>query len=131
MPVDASGRRDHSGQVTRIDVWLWAVRIYKTRSMATQAVKGGHVRHNDEPTKPSQQVKVGDLVTIRQPGWDRRFEVLQLLDKRVGAKIAVDAYRDLSPARPAWLSVPVARRDPGTGRPTKKQRRELDQLRGR
>lgn len=99
--------------------------------MATQAVKGGHVRHNDDPTKPSQQVKVGDTVTVRQPGWDRRFEVLKLLDKRVGAKIAVDAYRDMSPQRPAWLSAPVARRDPGTGRPTKKQRREIEQLRGR
>ncbi|SER94832.1 ribosome-associated heat shock protein Hsp15 [Propionibacterium cyclohexanicum] len=117
--------------MTRIDVWLWSVRIFKTRSMATQAVKGGHVRHNDEPAKPSQQVKVGDVVTLRQPGWDRSFEVLQLLDKRVGAKVAVTAYRDLSPQRPAWLSMPVARRAPGTGRPTKKQRRETDRLRGR
>ncbi|MFZ2624111.1 MAG: S4 domain-containing protein [Propionibacterium sp.] len=117
--------------MTRIDVWLWAVRIFRTRSMATQAVKGGHVRHNDEPTKPSQKVKPGDIVTVRQPGWDRRFEVVSLLDKRVGAKIAVEAYRDLSPERPAWLSVPVARREPGSGRPTKKQRREIDQLRGR
>lgn len=116
--------------MTRIDVWLWAVRIYKTRSMATQAVKGGHVRYNDNPTKPAQQLKVGDVVMVRQTGWDRRFEVVQLLDKRVGHKLAIEAYRDLSPERPAWLDVPFARRDRGTGRPTKKQRREIDKLRG-
>lgn len=116
--------------MTRIDVWLWSVRLYKTRSLATQAVKGGHVRYNDAPVKPSQQVGPGDIIIVRVPGWDRRFEVLSLLNKRVGAKVAVTAYRDLSGARPAWLSAPVARRDPGTGRPTKKDRREIEKLRG-
>lgn len=111
-------------------MWLWSVRIYKTRSLATQAVKGGHVRVNDEPVKPAQKVVPGDLVTVRLPGWERKFEVVQLLDKRVGAKIAVTAYRDLSPERPSWLSAPVARRDRGTGRPTKKERRQIEQLRG-
>ena len=116
--------------MTRIDVWLWSVRLFKTRSMATQAVKGGHIRYNGAPVKPSQQVSPGDIITVRRPGWDRRFEVLTLLNKRVGAKVAVTAYRDLSPAKPAWLSAPLARRDPGTGRPTKKERREIEKLRG-
>lgn len=112
-------------------MWLWSVRIYKTRSMATQAVRGGHVRLNDAPIKPAQRVGPGDIVTVRTPGWDRTFEVVQLLDKRVGAKIAQTAYRDLSPERPAYLANPVARRDKGSGRPTKKERREIDRLRGR
>ncbi len=112
-------------------MWLWSVRIYRTRTMATQAVRGGHVRCNDAPVKPAQQIGPGDIVTVRTPGWDRRFEVVRLLDKRVGAKIAQAAYRDLSPERPAHLANPVARRERGSGRPTKKDRREIERLRGR
>ncbi|CAM2923056.1 RNA-binding S4 domain-containing protein [Propionibacterium acidifaciens] len=112
-------------------MWLWSVRIYKTRSMATQAVRGGHVRCNGAPVKPAQRVVPGDLITVRTPGWERRFEVVQLLDRRVGAPLARAAYRDLSPERPAHLSAPVARRERGSGRPTKKERREIERLRGR
>ncbi|MDO5682732.1 MAG: RNA-binding S4 domain-containing protein [Propionibacteriaceae bacterium] len=117
--------------MARLDVWLWSVRLFKTRSLATDACKGGHIRVNDKPVKPAQQLKVGDRVTWRQPGWVREFEVTQLLTKRVGAPVAVTCYVDHSPERPAHLSAAVARRDRGAGRPTKKDRRALDRLRGR
>lgn len=115
----------------RVDAWLWAVRVYKTRSMATDAVKGGHVRVNGNPVKPAQKVGPGDRVTVRQPGWEREFEVVETISKRVGAPVARTCYVDHSPERPAHLSNPVARRDRGAGRPTKKERRALDELRGR
>ncbi len=117
--------------MTRVDSWLWAVRIYKTRTLATDACKGGHVRVNDKPAKPAQVVRPGDRVVVRTPGWDRVFEVVDPITKRVGAPVAAKAYVDHSPERPAYLSAPMARRDRGTGRPTKKDRRQIDQLRGR
>lgn len=115
----------------RLDVWLWSVRLFKTRSAAQKAVSGGHVRLNDAPTKPAHVVVPGDLVTVRQPGWERKFEVTNVITKRVGAPIAVTCYIDHSPPKPSYLSAPTARRDPGAGRPTKKDRREIDKLRGR
>lgn len=118
--------------MTRIDVWLWSVRLFKTRSLANRAVDGGHVRLNGSPVKPSRTLAVGDVVTVREPGWERRYEVTQLISKRVGAPIAQSCYLDQSPPKPAYLSAgPVARRDPGAGRPTKKDRRAIDRLRGR
>ena len=117
--------------MARLDVWLWSVRLFKTRSIATKACKGGHVRCNGDPVKPGQTVRVGDRIEIREPGWTREFEVVELLTKRVGAPLAQAAYVDHSPPRPAHLSAPVARRDRGAGRPTKKDRRALDRLHGR
>ena len=90
--------------MTRIDVWLWSVRAFKTRSMATTAVKGGHIRLNDDPVKPAKTVKPGDRVTIHTPGWDRVLEVVDPISRRVGAPLAVKAYRDLSLPRPEYLS---------------------------
>ena len=75
--------------MTRIDVWLCSVRAYKSRSLATDAVKGGHIRLNGDPVKPSHDVKPGDVVTIRTPGWDRVLKVVDPISKRVGAKLAV------------------------------------------
>ena len=117
--------------MARLDVWLWSVRIFKTRSMATNAVRGGHVRLNGDPVKPARVVKPGDKVTVREPGWIREFEVKQLLTKRVGHTVAVEAYVDHSPERPEHLSVPMGRRDRGAGRPTKRDRRRIDHLLGR
>lgn len=116
--------------MTRLDVWLWSVRLFKTRSLATNAVKGGHVRLNGDPVKPAHSVKPGDKVSVKEPGWVREFEVVELLKKRVGAPVAVKAYQDLSPERPAHLANPVARRDRGAGRPTKRDRRAIDKLMG-
>ena len=108
------------------------MRIFKTRSLAADECKGGHVRVNDAPAKPSQKLKKGDIVKVRYPGWERVFKVEKLLVKRVGAPIAVTCYEDLSGPRPAYLSMPpVAKRERGSGRPTKKERRALDELRGR
>ena len=118
--------------MARLDVWLWSVRLFKTRTMATDAVRGGHVRVNGKPAKPAVQVKPGDLVTVRQPGWERKFEVRQAIAHALSREqIAEEAYLDHSPERPAHLSAPVARRDRGAGRPTKRDRREIDRLRGR
>lgn len=119
-----------SSDSVRIDVWLWAVRQCKTRTLATNEVKAGHVRVNGEPVKPATKVSVGDEVRYRVAGFDRILLVEKLLSKRVSAKIAAECYTDLTPERPK-VYVPVARREPGTGRPTKKERRELDRFFGR
>ncbi len=89
--------------MSRVDSWLWAVRICQTRTMASDACRG-HVRVNGKPAKPAQVVKPGDRVVVRSPGWDREFEVVDPITKRVGAAIAVQAYVDHSPERPAYLS---------------------------
>ena len=122
----------HSNELSsvRLDVWLWSVRVFKTRSEATAACRAGHVRLNAAPVKAAQPVRVGDRVTVRRPGWQQEFQVTKLITKRVGAPVAVQCYMDHSPQRPAELYVPVARRDRGAGRPTKKDRRELERLRG-
>ena len=116
----------------RIDVWLWSVRQVRSRSAATSACKAGHVRINGETAKPAQHVSVGDEVRYRVDGFDRLLTVTQILTKRVGAPIARTAYIDSSPPRPSPLDTPAAViRDRGAGRPTKKERRQLDALMGR
>ncbi|WP_461175824.1 RNA-binding S4 domain-containing protein [Trueperella pyogenes] len=114
----------------RIDQWLWAVRQTKTRSAATAACRAGHVRINDEPAKAAAKVKTGDVVRYRVQGWDRILKVDKLLAKRVGAPVAREAYTDLTPERPK-VYLPVMQRERGAGRPTKRERRELDRLFGR
>lgn len=116
----------------RIDVWLWSVRQVRSRSAATSACKAGHVRINGETAKPAQHVSVGDEVRYRVDGFDRLLTVTQILTKRVGAPIARTAYIDSSPPRPSPLDTPAAViRERGAGRPTKKERRQLDALMGR
>ncbi|MBM7051739.1 MULTISPECIES: RNA-binding S4 domain-containing protein [unclassified Rothia (in: high G+C Gram-positive bacteria)] len=114
----------------RVDAWLWAVRIFKTRGLATDECKAGHVRVNDEHVKPSQKLRIGDVVRVRYPGWEKVLKVEKMLAKRVGAPVAVTCYEDLSEPRPAYFSAGVPRRDRGTGRPTKLERRKLNDLRG-
>ncbi|MEW6873335.1 S4 domain-containing protein [Trueperella pyogenes] len=114
----------------RIDQWLWAVRQTKTRSAATAACRAGHVRINDEPAKAAAKVKTGDVVRYRVQGWDRILKVEKLIAKRVGAPVAREAYTDLTPERPK-VYLPVMQRERGAGRPTKRERRELDRLFGR
>ncbi|MGB3374684.1 MAG: RNA-binding S4 domain-containing protein [Microbacterium sp.] len=113
----------------RVDSWLWAIRIYKTRSAATTACRAGHVRVNGEKTKAAQMVKPGDEVRVRISGFDRILTVKQTLVKRVGAPVAVTAYVDRTPPRDPVAMLGV--RDRGAGRPTKRERREIDRLRGR
>lgn len=119
-------------ETTRIDVWLWAVRVYKTRSTATDACKGGHVRLNGRSAKAASPVRIGDRVEARAGDRDRVFDVVKLINKRVSAPVAAECVVDHSPPPPPRQFVaPLFRRDPGTGRPTKKDRRRLDQFRGR
>jgi ribosome-associated heat shock protein Hsp15 len=119
-------------ETTRVDRWLWAVRVFKSRAAATQACRGGHVRVNDRPAKPATIVRVGDRVAARAHGRERVFEIVRVIDRRVGAPIAAECVVDHSPPPPE--RDPTERlfaRDPGAGRPTKEERRRLDRLRNR
>ncbi len=116
----------------RIDQWLWAVRITKTRSDAAGACRAGHVKVNGKTAKPSTAVKVGDRVEALIHRRERVLEPVGLIIKRVGASTAVEQYRDFSPEPvPRTELPPLFERDPGSGRPTKRDRRQLDRLRGR
>ncbi|QPK81078.1 RNA-binding S4 domain-containing protein [Schaalia sp. ZJ405] len=120
-----------TGDSVRVDTWLWATRQLKSRSQATSAARAGHVKVNGDTAKASQKLRVGDEVRLRVDGFDRVLRVTGLLLKRVGAPQARECYEDLTPARSRLPFIPVATRERGTGRPTKKERRELDRLRGR
>jgi ribosome-associated heat shock protein Hsp15 len=113
----------------RADAWLWAVRIYKTRSAATTACRAGHVRLNGEKAKAAQPVRVGDELRVRIAGFDRILVVKKLLVKRVGAPLAAEAMEDRTPVREPVAKIAV--RDRGAGRPTKRERRDIDKFRGR
>ncbi|GGT30247.1 RNA-binding S4 domain-containing protein [Streptomyces purpureus] len=122
---------DEGNATARVDSWIWAVRLTKTRSQAATACRAGHVRVNGERAKPAQPVKVGDEVRLFHAGRERIVEVRRVLAKRVGPPVAAEAYVDNSPPPPPREHVALAGvRDRGAGRPTKRERRELDQLRG-
>ncbi len=114
---------------TRVDKWLCAVRIFKTRTLATDACEGGHVEVNDRGAKPSTPVRVGDRVVVRIEHSDRTLEVVRVIDKRVGAPVAAECLIDHTPVVERERYVPVFVRDAGAGRPTKRDRRILDRLR--
>jgi ribosome-associated heat shock protein Hsp15 len=119
------------GETARVDAWIWAVRLLKTRSMATAACRAGHVRVNDERVKAGAVVRPGDEVRLRYDGRERIVVVGEVIRKRVGAAVAERCYVDNSPPPPPRESrAPVAVRDRGAGRPTKRERRELERLRG-
>ncbi len=126
MEIDRS-----PGRTVRIDVWLWTVRMFKTRSMATQACRGGHVQVDGQRVKAAQKVTIGQEVRVRKSGAEFVWRITGILPTRPGAQIAVGAYEDLTPAPDPALRGVVPKRDKGLGRPTKKDRRELDKLRGR
>ncbi len=112
-----------------MDRWLWAVRLSKTRSDAAAACRGGHVKVNDRPAKPATAVAPGDEVRARVGDVVRVVEVVRVIQKRVGAADAVTCFLDRTPPPPPATAVPVARRDRGAGRPTKRERRVLDKFR--
>ncbi|GAA4659439.1 DUF3558 family protein [Gordonia humi] len=115
---------------TRIDSWIWAIRLTKTRSAAGAACRAGHVQLNGVTVKPSAQVAIGDRVTVRQGSRDRIVEVTGLIGKRVSAPVAAENYIDHSPPPPPReVLASIPRRDRGAGRPTKRERRELDRFR--
>lgn len=115
---------------TRVDRWLWAVRVYKTRQAANEACRAGHVRVNDGRVKPSAAVRVGDTVSARAGGRDRVLEVARVIDKRVGAPAAAECVIDRSPPPAPPEPAAGADRARGAGRPTKRERRQLERARG-
>ncbi|MBX2927167.1 MAG: RNA-binding S4 domain-containing protein [Saprospiraceae bacterium] len=117
----------------RIDKWLWSVRIFKSRTISSDACKESKVKLNGENAKPSQLIQVGDRVEVKKEGFNFQFRVVQLIEKRVGAPIAVTCYEDLTPPEELnkykeWFvgKAGAEYRDKGAGRPTKKDRRELE-----
>ena len=116
-------------ETTRVDKWLWAVRLYKTRSQATEGCTAGHVRVNGSPAKAAHPVRVGDRVEVHAHGRQRIFEVVRIIEKRVSAPLAAEALVDHSPPPPPKDWYLDFARDPGAGRPTKKDRRAMDRLR--
>jgi ribosome-associated heat shock protein Hsp15 len=116
----------------RVDVWTWAVRLYPTRSAASAACRGGHVKVNGSGAKPAHPVRPGDTVRAMTPGGERIVEVTALIAKRIGASLAVQHYEDHSPPPLPREERPAAViRERGSGRPTKRDRRHVERLRGR
>ncbi|MDJ0343542.1 RNA-binding S4 domain-containing protein [Streptomyces sp. H10-C2] len=115
----------------RVDSWIWSVRLTKTRSLAAAACRAGHVRVNGERVKPAQAVRAGDEVRIRGEGAERIVVVSRIVRKRVGAPVAAECFVDNSPPPPAREDIlAIGHRDRGTGRPTKRDRREMERLQG-
>jgi len=117
----------------RIDKYLWAIRVYKTRTDATDACKGGKVRLNGYDVKPSKEVRTGDVIVVRKGAVTYTYKVLDLVDRRVGAKLVPDYAENQTPQEELdKLRVPVEtfflKRDRGAGRPTKKDRRQMESL---
>lgn len=115
----------------RADVWVWSVRLFASRSAATTACKGGRVHVNGARAKPSAPVRVGDVVEATTPGGARKVVVTRIIRKRVGAPVAHECYIDQSPPPPPReVRLAMPRREPGAGRPTKRERRQIDRFRG-
>jgi ribosome-associated heat shock protein Hsp15 len=120
----------------RIDKWLWSVRIFKSRTIATDACKAGKIKINGEAVKPSYMLAEGEIVWVKKEGFHFQYRAIQLIEKRVGAPIALACYEDITPEAERkkyeeWFSggTPVVeKRERGAGRPTKKDRREMDEF---
>lgn len=116
----------------RIDKWLWAVRIFKSRTLSGDNVRNGKVRVNGSTAKPSTSITVGDRITVQKNGFNLEYEVLKLIEKRVGAPIAVTCYADRTPEEELnkykdWFVGKTGSefREKGAGRPTKRERRTI------
>ena len=119
----------------RIDKWLWAVRLYKTRSQASEACRGGKVKIDGQNVKPSREVTSGDIVEVQQGIIRKRVKVLTPAKNRVSAKLVEELAEDLTPAEEyekmdMLRQLNYEKRDRGTGRPTKKDRRDINRLKG-
>lgn len=116
---------------TRIDKWLWAVRLFKTRSLASEACDKGKVRVSENPVKASRNIKIGDIISLRKGAFTLQYEVLQLTENRVAAKLVAGFCKDITPIEEIEkmrMQAMQARYYPhGEGRPTKRNRRELDE----
>jgi len=120
----------------RIDKWLWSVRIFKSRTIATDACKSGKVRIDGEPVKPSYLLSENEELTVKKDGFNFEFRATKLIEKRVGAPIAITCYENLTPEEElnkykSWFlnaKATTEKREKGAGRPTKKERREIDEF---
>jgi ribosome-associated heat shock protein Hsp15 len=116
----------------RVDRYLWAIRIFSSRTESTDTCRSGHVRVNGARAKPSTEVRPGDRIDLQLHRGSRVVEVVDPIGARVSASLAALAYRDLTPpSAPARGELPQAVREPASGRPTKRDRRLLDRARGR
>jgi len=123
----------HESEKLRIDKYLWAIRAFKTRSICTEACKAGRVKMNGQNLKPSHIVKINEIYSVQKGSDKRIIKVTGLLERRVDAKTAVTFYEDHTPveetlAYKSMFHTTNLSRDRGTGRPTKKDRREIDDL---
>ena len=120
----------------RIDKWLWSVRIFKSRTLATDACKGGKVKVAGENAKPSMPIGEGDVALVKKNGFTFHYKVIRLIEKRVGSPIALTCYEDITPIEEKnkyneWFlnGMPGGeKRERGAGRPTKRDRRDIDDL---
>lgn len=117
----------------RVDKWLWAVRLFKSRSLASDVVKSGKVKLDGKTVKASYAVQPGDVLEVKKNGFTLQIEVVKKIEKRVGAPLAVACFNDRTPAEElnkykTWFigKGQAEFRDKGDGRPTKKERREID-----
>ena len=115
----------------RVDKWLWAVRVFKTRSQASEACRKGHVSIGELPVKPSRIIHQGEILKVKKSPITRSFKILSLVEKRMSAKLIVDFVEDVTPPEELELlemqkNMKWINRERGTGRPTKKDRRELE-----
>ncbi|HUM51671.1 MAG TPA: S4 domain-containing protein [Chitinophagales bacterium] len=119
-------------QKTRIDKWLWAIRIYKTRTLASDACAAGKIKIDGDSVKASYMLKVGQTVHINKQGEKLVLKSIKLIEKRVGAALAVECYENLTPPeekdKVKFPAIFYEVRDKGVGRPTKKDRREIDKF---
>ena len=121
---------------TRIDKWLWVMRIYKTRSIATKACAGGKVKIDGNTVKASRMVRKGDIIQVRKRVIKYEYKVLKIAEKRMGAKLVPDFLEDITPEEEldkleSAHKQPLQTREKGQGRPTKKERRVMDKVRER
>ncbi len=117
----------------RIDKYLWAIRVFKTRTLATEACKAGRVKLDGQNIKPSHEVKVGEVYSISKGVERKVVRVTGLLENRMDAKSVINFFADETPVEQtnqykSMFHAPVLKRDRGTGRPTKRDRREIDDI---
>ncbi len=120
--------------LVRIDKWLWSVRIYKTRSLATEQCKAGKVSINGQAVKPSRMLNLNEIVLVRKPPLTYHYQVTGLISKRVSAKVAAEHVKDITPQEELDRLQNIQEsaffvRPRGEGRPTKKERRDIDKFR--
>ena len=131
--VSSQKKMDTEENIVRMDKWLWAARLFKTRSLAADAIKGGKVKVDGNPVKPSREVKEGDIIQVQIDQLHKVVQVKTVIKNRVSAKQVPEVYTDLTPKeeyeRIEFMHAYKAEwRDRGAGRPTKKERRMIERM---